>query len=86
MMAGILLIGILALGGAAAAEEEQDLEMELFFAPDELPPDVVQSASKHRQSIFWSPSAITVITKEDIRGSGATTFIDLLRRVPGFEV
>ncbi|MFC1654440.1 TonB-dependent receptor plug domain-containing protein [Myxococcota bacterium] len=44
------------------------------------------SASKHRQPILWSPSTISVITREDIRSSGATTLVDLLRRVPGFDV
>ncbi|MFC1654585.1 TonB-dependent receptor plug domain-containing protein [Myxococcota bacterium] len=57
--------------------EELDLE-ELL--------DVVFSASKHEQSIFWSPSAITVFTRKDIRESGATTITDLLRRVPGFDI
>jgi len=46
----------------------------------------VKSASKHRQSIFWSPSAITVITREDIQASGAINVPDLLRRIPGFDI
>jgi len=29
--------------------------------------DVVFAASKHKQSIIWSPSAITVFTREDIQ-------------------
>jgi iron complex outermembrane receptor protein len=48
--------------------------------------DVVFSASKHEQSIFWSPSAITVFSREDIESSGAISVADLLRRVPGFDV
>ncbi len=39
-----------------------------------------------RQSIFWSPSAVTVFTREDIRASGAYNLPDLLRRVPGFDI
>jgi len=39
-----------------------------------------------RQSILWSPSAVTVITKDEIRTSGANEFHDLLRRVPGMDV
>jgi outer membrane receptor protein involved in Fe transport len=46
----------------------------------------VKSASKNRQSIFWSPSAVTVLTQEDIQSSGANLMQDLLRRVPGFDV
>ena len=39
-----------------------------------------------RQSIMWSPSAVTVITRDEIRTSGANEFHDLLRRVPGMDV
>jgi iron complex outermembrane receptor protein len=46
----------------------------------------VKSASKNRQSIFWSPSAVTVLTREDIQSSGASLLSDLLRRVPGLDV
>jgi outer membrane receptor for ferrienterochelin and colicin len=49
-------------------------------------PKEVKSASKHRQPILWSPSAITVFTREQIRASGAMNIPDLLRRVPGFDV
>jgi len=52
----------------------------------DLTTEEVLSASKHRQSILWSPSAITVLTREDIRTSGATTLADVLRRVPGLDV
>jgi outer membrane receptor for ferrienterochelin and colicin len=47
---------------------------------------VVESAARHKQEIGMSPSAITVITREDIEASGATTIPDLLRIVPGMEV
>ncbi len=48
--------------------------------------DVVFTAAKHEQDIGESPSAITVITREDIEATGATTVPDLLRMVPGMEV
>jgi len=64
----------------AAAQEET--EMELFFAEE----DVVVSAARHEQEIGMSPSAIWVITREDIEASGATTIPDLLRQVPGMDV
>jgi iron complex outermembrane receptor protein len=65
---------------------QEELEDEFALLEEELSADEVQSASKHRQSIFWSPSAVTVFTREDIRASGAITLPDLLRRVPGFDV
>jgi outer membrane receptor protein involved in Fe transport len=56
--------------------------MELFFSPE----DKVVSAARHEQEIGMSPSAIWVITREDIQASGATTIPDLLRMVPGMDV
>ncbi len=80
---------VLALFPAAApAQEDEDLgdEFELLEEDEEMLADEVKSASKRRQSIFDSPSAITVMTREDIQASGATSLVDLLRRVPGFDV
>ena len=59
---------------------------EFALLEDALAADEVESASKNRQSIFWSPSAVTVLTREDIQSSGANLMPDLLRRVPGFDV
>ena len=47
---------------------------------------MVESAALHRQEIGMSPSAITVITRQDIEASGANTIPDLLRMVPGMDV
>jgi iron complex outermembrane recepter protein len=66
----------------ALAQEEEELEMELFFTEEET----VTSAARHEQEIGMSPSAITVITREDIEASGATSLTDLLRLVPGMNV
>jgi len=59
---------------------------EFALLEEALAADEVESASKNRQSIFWSPSAVTVLTREDIQSSGANLMPDLLRRVPGFDV
>jgi len=64
------------------AQDEEELEMELFFAPEET----VTSAARHAQDIGMSPSAITVINREEIEASGATSIPDLLRLVPGMDV
>jgi len=47
---------------------------------------VVFTASKTLQHISDSPAAVTVITEEQIRSSGATTIPELLRSVPGVDV
>jgi iron complex outermembrane receptor protein len=46
----------------------------------------VVSSARRPQAIGRSSTAIYVITSEDIRMSGVTTFADLLRLVPGMQV
>jgi iron complex outermembrane receptor protein len=82
---GIFFLALL-LSGSAWAQDDEGFEDEFALLEEELKIDEIKSASKHRQSIFWSPSAISVFTREDIRSSGASTVSDFLRRVPGFDV
>ena len=56
--------------------------MEMFFAPAET----VTSATRHAQPLEHSPSAITVLTREDIEASGARTLPEALRLVPNMDV
>ncbi len=46
----------------------------------------VSSASKKEQMLFQAPTAIYVITQEEIRRSGLTSVPELLRLVPGMDV
>jgi len=46
----------------------------------------VVTASKSKERAFDVPAAITVITNEDIRRSGQTTVMEVLRMVPGMQV
>lgn len=46
----------------------------------------VTSVSKKEEKLSKTPAAVYVISKEDIRRSGATNIPDLLRMVPGVEV
>ncbi len=48
--------------------------------------DVVVTAAKHRQSIAESPSAVTVITREEIENSGARSLPEILRIVPNMDI
>lgn len=57
-------------------------EEDLFFM--EIP--IVITATKKEQKQFETAAATYVITKEDIRRSGATTIPELLRMVPGLNV
>jgi iron complex outermembrane recepter protein len=53
---------------------------------EELSQIDVTSPSKTPQSVFQSPTAIYVITGEDIRRTGATSVPEALRQAPGVEV
>ncbi|MFC1655206.1 TonB-dependent receptor, partial [Myxococcota bacterium] len=77
-----VLLAVSALAPVVHAQEDEELEMELFFTPAET----VTSAARHAQPLQHSPSAITVFTKEDIQASGARTLPDLLRLVPGMDI
>ena len=66
--------------------EEESLLDEFALLEEEIAVDEISSASKHRQSIFWSPSSVSVYSREQILSSGATNLPDFLRRIPGFDV
>jgi iron complex outermembrane receptor protein len=70
------------LGAGAFAQEEEDLEVEMFFAPAET----VTSTVQHAQPLEQSPSAVTVLTREDIQASGARSIPELLRLVPNMDI
>ena len=46
----------------------------------------VTSVSKREQKLSEAPSAIVVVTSDEIRRSGATTVAEVLRTVPGLQV
>lgn len=66
-------------------EQTDGLEDEFKFL-EEDEDEVVYSASKHAQDISESPSAITVITREQIENTHCTDIVCLLRQVPEVEV
>jgi len=75
-----------------SAEQEQSTEEQVLAEEtdllsmsfeDLLDMQVVVSASKYEQPIDRSPTAINILTSEDIEKSGAKTIADLLRRFPG---
>jgi len=53
---------------------------------EELMKIEVSTVSRTESTVGQSPAAVAVITREDIRRSGATTIAELLRRVPGMDV
>lgn len=74
-------LALMTASGVVSAGEEE-LESELFFAPAET----VSTAARHDQPLELSPSAVTVLTREDIEASGARTLPELLRLVPNMDI
>jgi iron complex outermembrane receptor protein len=69
---------------SASADEQGKDVMELPI--EDLLNVKVTSVSKKAEPYFMVPSALTVITQDDIRRSGATSVPELLRLVPGMDV
>jgi len=65
---------------------KEGMEERMEEVPFIFDENVVVSPAIHNQEIGLSPSAITVLTREDIITSGATAIVELLRQVPGLEV
>ncbi|HUU01351.1 MAG TPA: TonB-dependent receptor [Myxococcota bacterium] len=78
----LAFLTIMLLASVASSQENEDEEIELFFAPAET----VTTASRHVQPLAESPSAVTVLTREDIEACGALTLPEALRQVPNMDV
>ncbi len=77
--------GELAAGAASGAGDSNVMALSL----DELLEvnvDKVYGASKYEQKVSQAPSAVSLVTREDIKQYGYRTFGDLLRGVRGFYV
>ena len=76
----------IALETAPLAEVPTSTAVTLEAKGGEVYDEVVITASRRAQSPLDAPNAVTILTEEDIRLSGARTLPDLLRRVPGMDV
>jgi iron complex outermembrane recepter protein len=80
---------VLGLGAAtqALAQEDESTPAALKRLSIEQLMDVeVTSVSKTRESLLGAAAAVSIVTDEDIRRSGATTVPEALRLVPGLFV
>ena len=83
LLAPVLLYLSLALALLAEANDDRLPGRELLLLQD-IP--MVITAAKVAQPVLESPSAITVLTEEDIRRYGITSFSDIMRNVPGVDI
>ncbi len=84
-----LILGWLALGFGASQtpSSSQPNESSLKkLSLEQLSQIEITSVSKEANRGFKTPAAISVLTSEDIRRSGATNIPDLLRLIPGIDV
>lgn len=83
----IILIGLIplhAVGQSADQALEKQLDDELYdLTLEELLDEDISSISKRSESLFEAPLSATVITRQQIRNSGAITITDALRLAPG---
>ncbi len=85
----LLLCGCVLCAGASPAQERAAPQTILDFkklSVQELMDIEVTSVSKTPESLGGAPAAVTVLSSEDIRRSGATTVPDALRVLPGIYV
>ncbi|HCB13247.1 MAG TPA: TonB-dependent receptor, partial [Gammaproteobacteria bacterium] len=73
------------LDTSMAAAQDADLDL-TQLSIEELMNIEIFSATKNTQRLFDTAAAAFVITREDIRRSGATSIPDALRMVPGVHV
>jgi iron complex outermembrane recepter protein len=86
-LGSLVVSGLLLLATPLACRSQAVLKGELGDANlQELLNLEVTSVSKKQQKVSRSPAAIYVLTRDEIRRSGAITLPDLLRLVPGVQV
>lgn len=88
MNTSALIVVLTGFAGAAAASSERQLQVERLkqLSFEELMDIEVTSVSRVEESLAGAAAAITVVSSEDIRRSGATTLPEALRFVPGMHV
>jgi iron complex outermembrane receptor protein len=86
--AGLTLCGLLLVCSARATPSagNDDIRHLADLSIEELMNETVTSVSKREQKIGDAAAAITVLSNDDLRRSGATTVADALRLAPGLDV
>ena len=81
----IAVLACPAISWAAGQPERSKVDL-AEMSIEELMNIEVTSVSKKAEPVFYAPSAVFVITQEDIRRSGATNIPDVLSMAPGVHV
>lgn len=78
--AALTRLVVLGIATALVADELELLELEEYLNAE------TSVASRKARSLRESPGVITIVTRDQIRSSGARDLVDLLRLVPGFSM
>jgi iron complex outermembrane receptor protein len=81
-----ILVAATALGAPAFASAQTATPSLKRLSLDDLMQIEVTSVSKKEQKLSEAPSAIFVLTQDDLTRAGVTTIAEALRLVPGPEV
>ena len=84
-MQAILLLGLFQML-AANAETDTNFEHLLSLSLEDLMKIKVNISTHSKQVLSKAPSVVSIITKEDIKATGATNFIEMLQGIPGVYV
>ncbi|HVU33765.1 MAG TPA: TonB-dependent receptor [Opitutaceae bacterium] len=82
----LLLSGAGLAAPPAGALDPSDARHLADLSLEELMNETITSVSKREERLADAPAAVTVVTNDEIRRSGATMIPDALRQVPGMEV
>ncbi|MEW8403746.1 MAG: TonB-dependent receptor [Candidatus Thiodiazotropha taylori] len=77
---------LLLFGPQVHALHDEKLDHFLSLSLQELMDLEVTISTDTRQTVAKAPSAVTVITEEDIKATGATNLVDILESVPGIHI
>ncbi|MCG7954537.1 MAG: Plug domain-containing protein, partial [Candidatus Thiodiazotropha endolucinida] len=77
---------LLLFGPQVHALHDEKLDHFLSLSLQELMDLEVTISTDTRQTVAKAPSAVTVITEEDIKATGATNLVDVLESVPGIHI
>lgn len=71
---------------SALASDDEELQQLLAMSLEKLMTTTVSISTNTKQTLSKAPSVVSVITSDDIRSTGATDLMEILKSVPGLYV
>ena len=77
---------ILLLPGSSLLAEDEDRPVEEYFSMsiEDLMSIEIETAGKKKEKVSDIPASVVIITREEIKRYGYTSYLDILQNVPGF--